>query len=614
MKSKEITLSSGLKFFIVPIPNGLESEPAEVRLFIPDWNNILKSPELYTAFKEHYPKNEVSSAILPLLVEYYQYCTLLPPGKKYKSHPYDKLTRKFEMDSLIYLTEFNHEIKESIGQRNPTKLEIYKYFKELGVNQKKYSIDQIGGNLVKYFYQSSTETLPELISHAFIDNIKVAQPYTPLGYLKYINIELQKVIKIINHFSSAQRKSDFYTQAELKTIHDFLKCDALMESLYTNPIIERNTKEANRILNRIDWQDNFVSGQPYAKSRGQDNAPIGYDDSEALKIVNEIKIELESVHQNQKKGSQKGRIKKIISALDEHLSFPLNHRWVGLVYIKNLFADQRIARKYLLKEIEEHFNFYLRKSAKKSLELLIKEQKLSKPEIRLFILHNVGVKKFKYLTPWSDPPLVYFFNYCKYGLYLFTEVVLKKNRQPITSDIYDWEWYLESQFKSYLLFYKVFVEIIRESEREDKRRKSNLPKKYPPKTQNSLSENSAQIEDCPPESNKPEDPPEQTEEIIIDGDGDQSRDEYPPKFRLKTPSFLLNMSSDEHGPFLIEDFLAKILTADELVLFKKLVFDEEKEEILAKSYGVSHQSINKRKQAMIKKIKDHPEFNNLFSP
>ncbi len=598
MSREKITISNGLNFHKIELTGPDYPGIGELRLFVPDWNQILRSDDFYKPLKEINPKNEDFSASLSLLVEYYQYLTLLPPGKSHRLHPYDKLIRKFDINSLLYLPEFNKELRQMNADNNLDRGTIYNYIKSQGDREKQKMVAQIRMDMDKGFFKTETESIDDLLKTAFYMPNQQAQPYTPYGYQQFIHMELQKVANAISHFSKKQRTEEYCPEADYNSIIEILKIDELIQFLSDDFDIKKLVAMASDALSIMNWSEDVATGRPKAKLRSENMAPQGYDNEETGKIMGGIITRLNEILVEQKKEQKRTRIRQIIVDIEHHLNLPLKHRWVGLIHIKNLFADQTVARKILLREIEQYLRFCLREHAKKSLGYLIKEYNLSQPEIRLYIMHNIGVPSLRYQIPLFEAPLYSFFSISKHGLLLFIEVILKKCAdRPNDREIL--ETYLKWQFISFLKYYRAYILIVQESEREGKRsgiyryNKKSAGSRKKSDIDSDIHEDTGENESFADIMSLVDTP--ENESFFYSGDFEKEVEQ---------------VHSDDFGEELVDfnDFLEKSLTSDEIILYRKIVEEGLTEQAVAIEYGVSHTAINNRKKKLFEKIRRSSEF------
>lgn len=461
---KEITFSDGTGLIIETIDldfrNGFKIETGiqnsgELRIFIPDWNKIISSELFVDPFLKVPEFKNISELKLAFYLEYYRATHFDVKGQYLRSTL--KNTRTFKINSMDY----NNLIRELLVKQEktwPTKKE------EEDVKSKiEYSIlDVTGYSVQKLFFKAAYSEIAE-IDQTLPTQKRFSNEYFKKIVQYFVKINTQNIGENIENKKEKFRTR--YTKREIDELKDYLSEDLIIEELRSTNF-GKILKTVKSMLSRYPQSK---QQSPELKENKDNKTQRVVTNEELNKIVNEVLQSLDEFLVGKK---SKEKIEKIQNWIDRIKHYhsqpePLNSILV-LVYINDEFSSTRGMVEQINLEIEMLFRRCYREWAKKTFDELKKNENLTKPEKRLFILMHIGTPYLGYRTPVFEPLLLKYLNFKNLNLYTFLlSSVFKLHK---INDI-DLKLMNVQLFLSFLKFYVFWLSLSRSKEKE---RKQNL--------------------------------------------------------------------------------------------------------------------------------------------
>ena len=461
---KEITFSDGTGLIIETIDldfrNGFKKEiglqnSGELRIFIPDWEKLLSSKSFLHPFLERYGSEQFPEFNIAFYLEYYRATHFDVKGQYLRSTL--KNTRTFKINSMDY----NNLIRELLVKQEktwPTKKE------EEDVKSKiEYSIlDVTGYSVQKLFFKAAYSEIAE-IDQTLPTQKRFSNEYFKKIVQYFVKINTQNIGENIENKKEKFRTR--YTKREIDELKDYLSEDLIIEELRSTNF-GKILKTVKSMLSRYPQNK---QQSPELKENKDNKTQRVVTNEELNKIVNEVLQSLDEFLVGKK---SKEKIEKIQNWIDRIKHYhsqpePLNSILV-LVYINDEFSSTRGMVEQINLEIEMLFRRCYREWAKKTFDELKKNENLTKPEKRLFILMHIGTPYLGYRTPVFEPLLLKYLNFKNLNLYTFLlSSVFKLHK---INDI-DLKLMNVQLFLSFLKFYVFWLSLCRSKEKE---RKQNL--------------------------------------------------------------------------------------------------------------------------------------------
>ncbi|HCY77727.1 MAG TPA: hypothetical protein DHV28_17585 [Ignavibacteriales bacterium] len=460
---KEITFSDGTGLIIETLDldfrNGFKNEidlqnSGELRIFIPDWEKLLSSESFLHPFLKRYGSEQFSEFIIAFYLEYYRTTHFDVKGQYLRSTL--KNTRTFKINSMDY----NNLIRELLVKQEkiwPTKKE-----EEDAKLKIEYSIlDVTGYSVQKLFFKAAYDEIDE------IDQTLRAQKRFSKQYFKkivqyFVKINTQNIGENIENKKEKSRTR--YTKREIDELKDYLAEDPIFEELRSTDF----GKVLTTVKSMLPRYSQNGQQSPELKENKDNKTQTAVSNEELNKIVKEALQSLDEFLVGKK---SKEKIEKIQNWIDriKHIHSqpePLNR--AVLVYINDTFASTQGMVEQINLAIEMLFRRCYREWAKKTFDELNKNENLTKPEKRLFILMHIGTPYLGYRTPVFDPLLLKYLNFKNLNLYTFLlSSVFKLHK----IDDIDLKLMNVQLFLSFLKFYVFWLSLSRSRENE---RKQNL--------------------------------------------------------------------------------------------------------------------------------------------
>lgn len=422
----------------------------ELRIFIPDWEKLLSSESFLHPFLKRYGSEQFPEFIIAFYLEYYRTTHFDEKGQYLRSTL--KNTRTFKINSM----EYNNLIRELLvkqGKTWPTKKE-----EEDAKLKIEYSIlDVTSHSVQKLFFKACYDEIAE------IDQTLPTQKRFSKEYFKKI---VQYFVKIDTK-NIKNKKEKFrtrYTKREIDELKDFLTEDPIFEELRSTDfsmVLKTVKSMLSRYLQNEQQSPELKENKDNKTQSVVSNEELNKIVKEALQSLDEFLVGKKSKEKIEKTQNWIDRIKHFHSQPE-----PLNR--AVLVYINDTFASTQGMVEQINLEIEMLFRRCYREWAKKIFDELNKNENLTKPEIRLFILMHIGTPYLGYRTPVFDPLLLKYLNFKNLNLYTFLlSSVFKLHK---INDI-DLKLMNVQLFLSFLKFYVFWLSLSRSKEKE---RKQNL--------------------------------------------------------------------------------------------------------------------------------------------
>lgn len=439
--------------------NGFKKETGvqnsgELRIFIPDWNKIISSELFVDPFLKVPEFKNISELNLAFYLEYYRATHFDVKGQYLRSTL--KNTRTFKINSMDY----NNLIRELLvkqGKTWPTKKE-----EEDAKLKIEYSIlDVTGHSVQKLFFKAAYDEIAE-IDQTLHTQKRFSKEYFKKIVQYFVKINTQNIGENIENKKEKFRTT--YTKREIDELKDFLTEDPIFEELRSTDF-SKVLKTVKSMLSRYPQNE---QQSPELKENKDNKTQTVVSNEELNKIVNEALQSLDEFLVGKK---SKEKIEKTQNWIDriKHIHSqpePLNR--AVLVYINDTFASTQGMVEQINLEIEMLFRRCYREWAKKTFDELNKNENLTKPEKRLFILMHIGTPYLGYRTPVFDPLLLKYLNFKNLNLYTFLlSSVFKLHK---INDI-DLKLINVQLFLSFLKFYVFWLSLSRSKENE---RKQNL--------------------------------------------------------------------------------------------------------------------------------------------
>lgn len=461
---KEITFSDGTGLIIETLDLDFKTDfkketgiqnAGKLRIFIPDWERLLSSESFLQPLLETYGSEQLSEFKIAFYLEYYRTTHFDVKGQYLRSTL--KNTRTFKINSMDY----NNRIRELLVKQEkpwPTKKE------EEDVKLKiEYSIlDVTGYSVQKLFFKAAYDEIDE-IAQTLPTQKRFSKEYFKKIVQYFVKINTQNIVE--NNNNKKEKFRTRYSKKEIDELKDFLSEDPIFEELRSTDF-GKVLKTVKSMLSRYPQNE---QQSPELKENKDNKTQTVVSNEELNKIVKEALQSLDEFLVGKK---SKEKIEKIQNWIDRIKHYhsqpePLNS-FLVLVYINDEFSSTRGMVEQINLEIEMLFRRCYREWAKKTFDELKKNENLTKPEKRLFILMHIGTPYLGYRTPVFDPLLLKYLNFKNLNLYTFLiSSVFKLHK---INDI-DLKLMNVQLFLSFLKFYVFWLSLSRSKEKE---RKQNL--------------------------------------------------------------------------------------------------------------------------------------------
>lgn len=380
------------------------SEKKEVRLryFILIEKNIIESGILYSILQPHYPEIENYKSLLQTFIQAHRFNVGQFGEKERKDNPIKK--NRVKLDPKYFNPENLPELglpSSSFEYRNFSDEDVEKLF-----------------NLFK----------PRKYENILLDEIIYRElpkfNLSKKGYIKYL-------VKVFNSVYNIWLEKSIKSFEELKL--RVVEIDA----------IEEDEKDAylkikEKFLNLFNITDKVYSIEA---------AQITEDKQDQLK---EIKSEIENKLNKSLIGLRRGKVKEFYNnLLDQLKGFDdksVHEKVDSLIKIFDEFYDNRVLYIHLSRRLEKFYNIIIGRFCRIILPSLIHQEKLSREEIRLFVLMNVPLNVFNYHRTF-EPLIRQFTSYENY-LERFLNIVIFRRRTH--QQLNDFMLLFNSYLKTYL--------------------------------------------------------------------------------------------------------------------------------------------------------------------
>jgi hypothetical protein len=607
------------------IETGIQNS-GELRIFIPDWNKIISSELFVDPFLKVPEFKNISELKLAFYLEYYRATHFDVKGQYLRSTL--KNTRTFKINSMDY----NNLIRELLVKQEktwPTKKE-----EEDAKLKIEYSIlDVTDYSVQKLFFKAAYGEITE-IDQTLPEQKRFSKDYFKKIVQYFVKINTQNIGENIENKKEKFRTK--YTKREIDELKDYLSEDPIFEELRSTDF-GKVLKTVKSMLSRYPQNE---QQSPELKENKDNKTQTVVTNEELNKIVNEVLQSLDEFLVGKK---SKEKIEKTQNWIDriKHIHSqpePIN-RGV-LLYINDTFASTQGMVEQINLEIEMLFRRCYREWAKKTFDELNKNENLTKPEKRLFILMHIGIPYLGYRTPVFDPLLLKYLNFKNLNLYTFLlSSVFKLHK---INDI-DLKLMNVQLFLSFLKFYVFWLSLSRSKEKE---RKQNLEYKkrfVVDQFMENKSWDEKDLDTFKVEKNEKESEISKYEEIDlkdIEIDSDEPKSEmlnlsgHFKSFSVleedtsKTESDKINyhtMSVKKPGvdvkrainanlkDFFFRDIIEKYCTAEEQELLYEHLIKKEPYEEIGKKLKISNPAVSKRVKKILIRLSQEAELKELLT-
>ena len=633
---QQISLNDGTGLIMESInldfKNGLNKEiglqnSGELRIFIPDWNKIISSELFVDPFLKVPEFKNISELNLAFYLEYYRATHFDVKGQYLRNTL--KNTRTFKINSM----EYNSLVRELLVKQEkirPTKQE-----EENAKLKIEYSIlDVTSHSVQKLFFKAAYDEIAE------IDQTLPTQKRFSKEYFKkiaqyFVKINTQNIVENIKNKKEKFRTS--YTKRELDELKDFLSEDPIFDELRSTDF-GKVLKTVKSMLSRYPQNE---QQSPELKENKDNKTQTVVSNEELNKIVKEALQSLDEFLIGKKSKEKIDKIQNWIDRIKYYHSQPepLNS-FLVLVYINDKFSSTRGMVEQINLEIEMLFRRCYREWAKKTFDELNKNENLTKPEKRLFILMHIGTPYLGYRTPVFDPLLLKYLNFKNLNLYTFLlSSVFKLHK---ISDI-DLKLMNVQLFLSFLKFYVFWLSLSRSKEKERKQNVEYNKRFVVDQFIENKSWDEKDLDTFKVEKNEKESEVSKYEEIDlkdIEIDSDEPESEM-----LNLSGYFKSFSVLEEDTSKIEkdmihystisvkksginvkkanninfmelwfsDILETHCDTQERVLLNKYVIEGYNYDEIGKELGISGPAIHKRVKKILKRLSEEPELKDILT-
>ncbi len=464
---KEVTLTNGLRFEIQEF-NNLNLKNDRCRLFVPIWNQFFHNEEFRSSFRKSFsdPKDPSIGDQSDLWIDYYQY-NVLSHKKKPDFNRAGKTERKYNPYYLLLSEEFNPELNARFSSHKAKQ----KYINSLSESQKDEMVYKILEKLFKEFsYTVWNEKTQELLEDAIYEE-KVEFPFLDEEEFEIFLQEEMKKISVVRDYLNKKPHPSVITEKDNKFIKETFSGFAFIEILIKDYRIINIRNEIRQFL--INYYSTKILFTRTAKLNSEFRGEmIEVMASNAEQILDKFLVILKDRYKKSPSANFKKNYKDLIKTIESIKKSEAHTKIGAMLRIHSMFVDYRSAKQYLLLKIEPIVESYIRFISKEGYKALIKEYELTKEENRLYIVHNIGIRRLKYKNPLLNEVFIKYIDFSSGIRKLFFETVLIKRNEISQRDLE-----LLISFKVFLKFYRVYKVIARNEDRYVKNESRHLSRR-----------------------------------------------------------------------------------------------------------------------------------------
>lgn len=428
-----------------------------LRWYIPNWNKIINDGHLFNLLIEKKIINSQQRKHQFTFIQIYLLLTFLPTPNSKRENFTGRRNRTFNLNTLLFDPTFNDKLLEFDGEEH---WKLKSYLRRLSQSEKEKQINEILKKKIYPWLETKTP-IKELINKAFLEK-RVESPLSKMGDEYFTTKVFHNAVKILNDkFIDRDLVSDPLSVKDIEYIRKNLLPDPVLEELRDeklNSLLEKFEEPYKKIYDLIEEQKRNKATSVIIDSTIYKNI--------YLRISQEL-IDHLRAKQNRKFSKAK------ITELDEVINFVVQMRnlpdiekWKGLLLTRDRFYKQAESLYSFVNKLENEVKKHLRTYSLLIRNELVSQEKLTRAEVRLYIISNLGLPSLEYSQPILERGLFEFFNFNKFVLPLFIEVMLNKVSE---FDNINLKELLEYQFRTFLIFYPVWHENIKISEKERKK-------------------------------------------------------------------------------------------------------------------------------------------------